>query len=487
MSTDTEPQNPHPSVGKMFGSYEVKAVLGEGGMGEVFLAEHERLGRQVALKRLKDRFAKNRKAVKRFVDEAWAIGQIQHGNIVKVTDFVLGENDVYYIMELLEGQTLAEELHDEGALAAERAADIADKVASALAAVHDKGFVHADIKPSNIFLARTPDGGETVKLLDFGIASLKGGEDATEDNTAAQLVTPVYMSPEQADGQTTSSATDLYSLGAVLYHMLVGAPPFEAATFAEYVYKHTHETPPAPRLAAPGSQPLSTALQRTVLRCLEKNPAARFPSARALREALKASPLSEPEAGPAQRLLLGTDRTGVLTRLCLLSGVVALLVTLLTGLVGSGDHAHKATSEPTGPRRVASADAGVHRAPAVGAMAPVALVVLRVQSEPSRATVRRLSPKPRILGLTPLTLQAPRGEQWTLQVLLEGYEPQLLQLSLAADATRRVVLQPVKPTANMARPTPPVMRWSMRPPPMVQPVPVDPMGIIDPFDTQPTE
>lgn len=480
MSTQAHTEQPHPAVGRTFGSYEVKAVLGEGGMGEVFLAEHQRLGRRVALKRLKDRFAKNRKVVKRFIDEAWAIGQIQHANIVKVTDFVLGENDVYYIMELLDGHTLAEELKRSGALAPTRAVRIACDVAAALDAVHSKGFVHGDIKPSNIFLMHTPDGDEAIKLLDFGIASLMHDDaeaDDGDDATSAQLVTPVYMSPEQADRQPTDGAADLYSLGAVLYHMLAGTPPFEAATFAEYVYKHTQEPPLPLRRTAPQSQRISRELDRVVLRCLEKKPSARFPSVRALGEALEGNPPQQTHGAKIRDLALGTDRTGLVTRLCVATGVVALLVALLTWPTGDVNNPPPPTASASPAPRAVAPDAG----PRPLSPAPV---VLRVESEPPRALVRRLIPRPRILGLTPLTLrQAPSKERWRLEVRLNSYEPETLQVSLTADVHRRVVLRPVTPPPSLKSLPPMVVGRPRRPPPaMDTPRPVDPRGIIDPFD-----
>ena len=188
------------ATGRVYGSYELKEVLGEGGMGVVYLAEHQRLGHRVALKQLKARHASNRKAVKRFVDEAWAIGQIHHPNIVKVTDFVLNDEIVYYIMELLEGRTLGAVLEAERVLSPGRSLALACQVAEALAAVHKKGFVHGDIKPSNVYLA-TQDDSELVKLLDFGLATLVSDGKARRRGTSqsSQLVTPVYMSPEQGE------------------------------------------------------------------------------------------------------------------------------------------------------------------------------------------------------------------------------------------------------------------------------------------------
>ncbi len=485
MSAPNDTGQRHSAVGQLLGNYVIKAVLGEGGMGEVFEAEHQRLGRRVALKRLKKRFAENRKAVKRFVDEAWAIGQIQHANIVKVTDFVLGEQDVYYIMELLEGATLADELRRSGVLAPQRAVHIAVEVAAALSAVHAKGFVHGDIKPSNIFLVQKAEGVETVKLLDFGIARLKDSEpeDAQNEPADAQLVTPVYMSPEQANRQPTDGAADLYSLGVVLYHMLAGAPPFDAATFAEYVYKHTQEPPKPLGSAAPSTQRLSAELQQVVHRCLKKEPSARFPSAQQLGDALEASPPQRTPGATLQRILLGSDKAGTITRICMAAGSVAMLMALFTLEANPADSPPKPTlaiaPSPTRP----TTDGAAGRARAVISES----VTLRIESQPSRALVKRLSPRRQILGLTPLVLdQVPSAERWQVEVRLPGYKPQLLQISLTGTVHRLVRLIPEPPatgppSAVMARP---VMARRRRPLPRTAPPPVDPRGIIDPFNEE---
>jgi serine/threonine protein kinase len=476
----------HSAVGQVLGNYVVKAVLGEGGMGVVFLAEHQRLGRRVALKRLKERFAKNRKAVKRFVDEAWAIGQIQHANIVKVTDFVLGEHDVYYIMELLEGTTLADELRRSGPLEPHRAVGIAVEVAAALSAMHTKGFVHADIKPSNIFLVRNTDGSESVKLLDFGTTTLmNSGQTPPEDDSSdEQLVTPVYMSPEQANRQPAESAADLYSLGAVLYHMLAGVPPFEAATFAEYVYKHTQESPRPLRRAAPSAQRLSYEIEQVVHRCLEKEPTARFPSARQVGKLLETTAPRRTPGANTWMLLLGMDNTGHTTRVFLAAGGVALLVALATLLTNHTHHPPKATlavsksSSPSPlPSRTSPPGDGMQAPP----ISPKS-VTLRIESQPARAVVRRISPRPQILGLTPLVLeQAPLPERWQLQVQLQGYAPQRLQISVSDTVHRRVQLIPETPISPTTAPRPAFMGPLRRPPRRLPPRPVDPRGIIDPF------
>lgn len=471
-------------IGRVFGSYKIISTLGEGGMGVVYLVQHTRLGRQVALKRLKSRYASDREAVKRFVAEAWAIGQIHHPNIVQVSDFVLGENDVYYIMELLEGRTLAKELLEHGVTTPQRALRIAIQIADALSAVHLKNFVHGDIKPSNIFLTKADDDDVTVKLLDFGIARLLKSDGPGPEDTGRgrQLMTPVFMSPEQAEHRAVDGRSDLYSLGAVLYQMLTGRPPFEAATFAEYVYKHTQVVPEPVRPTAPDTQSISPAFATVVEKCLQKRPEDRFQSAELLRQALLAI------ADPADQTADPGDRSessrsgwpwiavGLGLALC-----IGLLAVILPDR-GAGDLAPK----PRHPRRLRGPSRAAPPDAATARRAPQPEILLRIKTRPSRALVRRVHPDPAILGLTPLLLRVvPSQTAWTVDVTKTGHRQVSLTIPIHRDVSRWLDLEPAPPTAVAPRPM--TGRWPMvrRPPPM--PRPVDPMGIIDPFGGRGTD
>ena len=278
-STDS-PQN--PNIGRVLGSYRLLQLLGEGGMGQVYLGEHTRLGRKVALKLLRPEYARHTKAVQRFFGEARAVNQISHDNIVEITDFI--ENDVdaegkpaekYYIMELLKGRSLGDLQKTEGILPLQRTLPIMLQVCSALAAVHEAGIVHRDLKPDNIFLIEKAGKTDFVKLLDFGVAKftdLSASQQMGRTGVGALVGTPEYMSPEQMSGKTVDHRSDIYALGIILYEVITGRQPFTAKSLGEMAIKHLTVTPPKPsKLKDLPHQP-SRELEQLIMQCLQKDP-----------------------------------------------------------------------------------------------------------------------------------------------------------------------------------------------------------------------
>jgi serine/threonine-protein kinase len=210
------------------GRYRVEAILGRGGMGRVYKAEHTSLGRAVAIKVLHTRLGSSKEAAQRFQREAKASGRLDHPNIVAVSDFgALEDGSLFLVMEALEGEPLGSRLEREKRIPWQEALAIIRGVLAGLAHAHAKDVVHRDIKPDNIFLAKK-DGELTVKILDFGIAKLIAGNSDDPATTRAGLTvgTPAYLSPEQAVGGEIKPASDLYSTSIVLYEMLTGRPPF---------------------------------------------------------------------------------------------------------------------------------------------------------------------------------------------------------------------------------------------------------------------
>jgi hypothetical protein len=274
----------------MLGPYEVVAPLGAGGMGEVYRARDTRLGREVAIKVLPGAFAADRERLARFEREARAIASLSHPNILALHDLGTHEGTTFAVMELLEGETLRTRLV-QGPLPVRRAVEIAVQIAHGLAAAHDKGIVHRDPKPENLWLGH--DG--TVKILDFGLAKQSTAAepgDATlaataEVATGAGVVmgTVGYMSPEQVRGGAVDARTDLFSFGAVLYEMLSGRRAFQRETAADTMSAILKEDPPD---LAPAVIDLPPVLDRIVRRCLEKQTLVRFQSARDLAFALEA-------------------------------------------------------------------------------------------------------------------------------------------------------------------------------------------------------
>jgi serine/threonine-protein kinase len=259
-------------------------------MGEVFLAEHVQLERRVALKLLRlDRLGDAR-YVERFTREARLVNRIRHPNVVEVTDLGhVGGKRPYVVMEYVEGRDLYGLWDDVCGLDAVRFLDVMIQVADALAAAHRVSVVHRDLKPSNIFLTDRAGVSDFVKLVDFGLGKrLAEHDDEQLTATGEVLATPPYMSPEQATGEPLDGRSDLYSLGVIMWEILVGRRPFVAKSFGEYVLRHTtHQAEPPSQTRQsmlPGGIPIE--LDPIVLACMAKKPEDRPASAEALRDEL---------------------------------------------------------------------------------------------------------------------------------------------------------------------------------------------------------
>ena len=225
--------------------YHVIKKLGEGGMGQVYLAEHVKMGRRSAIKVMNPSMVHDPDAVARFNREASNASRITHPNVCAIYDFgETPEGLIYLAMEFIEGEPLTDLLEREGALPVRRAAQIFTQVADALQAAHDLGIVHRDLKPDNIMLAQKK-GSDQVKVVDFGIAKAVGGEESGQKVTKTGLVvgTPEFMSPEQLSGDKLDGRSDLYSLALVFYRMLAGKLPFEATTVQETMIKRLTDEP----------------------------------------------------------------------------------------------------------------------------------------------------------------------------------------------------------------------------------------------------
>ncbi|HEY8182020.1 MAG TPA: serine/threonine-protein kinase, partial [Thermoanaerobaculia bacterium] len=270
---------PIPS-GTMLGPYEVCDLLGAGGMGSVYRARDRRLDRDVALKVISDDIAQDPGVRSRFEREAKAIAALSHPNILSIFDFSKDHDVLYAVTELLRGETLRRRM-DRGRIPWREAVEIASAVSAGLAAAHERGVVHRDLKPENIFL--TSDG--QVKILDFGLATLRrpaGADEKTEilATKAGQVVGTVpYMAPEQIRGGNINGQTDLFALGSTLYEALSGRRPFRGGNSLETIAAILDERPPA----LPDDVPIRVA--SAIMRCLEKDPTARFASASEFREA----------------------------------------------------------------------------------------------------------------------------------------------------------------------------------------------------------
>jgi len=299
------------------GKYRLLRLIGSGGMGGVYEAEHLEIGKHVAVKFLHVEYAKNPEAVRRFHQEARAAAAAGHAGIVDIYDIgKTSDGAPYLVMELLEGESLGGMLKREKAISVALAVAIARGALSALAAAHKKGIVHRDIKPDNIFLEQTSSEGPSVKLLDFGVSKMSqlGVPSATVEGTA--LGTPHYMAPEQARGELTLDArVDVYAMGVILYEMLAGTLPFDAPNYHALILRVIQD-PPRPLSEHRPEVPQE--LAAVIEKALAKAPADRFASAEALAEALR--PFRDAEIpsevrpsrvpGAASRALAPTSSSG---------------------------------------------------------------------------------------------------------------------------------------------------------------------------------
>ena len=310
------------SAGDRIGRFELLGCLGVGGMGEVYRARDPQLQRDVAIKVLPAAFSRDPDRQRRFEQEARAAGSLNHPNILAVHDIGVHEGATWIVTELLEGETLRQRM-DARPLPPRAVLDYAIQIANGLAAAHEHGIVHRDIKPANLFV--TKDG--RVKILDFGLAKLLSPDasgDATETVTLGGVQigpvmgTPTYMSPEQVHGLRADHRSDIFSFGSVLFEMLAGSPPFRRATTADTLGALVNDDPPSLNVASP----LHRALEPIVRHCLEKEPGARFQSARDLvfhLETMSDSTEARPALAPRLRI---SKRAAALITLAL--GVFAL-------------------------------------------------------------------------------------------------------------------------------------------------------------------
>ena len=307
-TADSQARAVDPLVGSTVGSFRIIRALGRGGMGTVYLGEHPVIGSKVAIKFLHESMATSADLVGRFYDEARAVNLIGHENIVGIFDLAMVPPNRYYIvMEYLEGETLSTLLRA-GPVAPAAALEILLQLCDALHCAHERGVVHRDLKPDNVFVLRRHGRDHFVKLLDFGIAKLRDTSEGSRTAAGMIVGTPEYMAPEQCENRTIDARTDIYALGVIAYQLATGRLPFEGTSIAQLLLSHLKEPPPPPRQVNPLVHP---ALEAAVLRALAKPPEDRFADMEAFGRALLAvkEELSRAAEGaaPAERSAAATE------------------------------------------------------------------------------------------------------------------------------------------------------------------------------------
>jgi serine/threonine-protein kinase len=285
-------------LGETVGKYRIVRKIGEGGMGVVYLAEHALIGRRAAVKVLLPAYSHDVHVVSRFFNEARAIAGIKHPGLVDIYDFgTLDDGSAFLVMEWLSGESLAERVQRKGRLRPNFAVEIGRQLAGAMAAAHTQQIVHRDLKPDNVYLVADADlpFATRVKVLDFGVAKVFGmPAGAPRTHSQAVLGTPAYMSPEQCRGAgNVDRRSDIYALGCILFEMVTGQPPFVAEGMGEVFADHLRTPAPSPRTLAPN---VPVELAKIILRCLEKDPAARFQTMTQVADELSAQASNGPFA-----------------------------------------------------------------------------------------------------------------------------------------------------------------------------------------------
>jgi serine/threonine-protein kinase len=293
-------QTVDPLMGQTVGSFRVVRLLGRGGMGTVYLAEHPVIGSKVAIKFLHEAMATSAELVGRFYDEARAVNLIGHENIVGIFDLSLLPPARYFIvMEYLDGETLTARVR-RGQIPLPVALDILLQLCDSLHCAHERGVIHRDLKPDNVFLVKRRGKDHFVKLVDFGIAKLRDAPPGARHTAAGMIVgTPEYMAPEQCDNRPVDARTDLYALGVMAYELATGRLPFAGRSITQLLLAHLHEPPEPPRKL---NATVPAALEAAILRALAKRPEDRFPDMASFGAALAGvlDALSAPPATPPQ-------------------------------------------------------------------------------------------------------------------------------------------------------------------------------------------
>jgi serine/threonine-protein kinase len=452
MSAQPAPSSdePHPLIGQPLGKYRITRLIGSGGMGAVFEAKHESINQRVAVKVLHAKLTSDADAVKRFMTEAKTTSLVHHVGLVKVHDFgQLDDGSAYMMMEYLEGESLRARLARVVKIEVIEALRITRQIAAALAAAHEKGVVHRDLKPENVLMVPDPEtpSGERAKVLDFGIAKvLEPDGEVLKTTTGAILGTPTYMSPEQCRGVgNVTEKADVYSLGAMLYQMIAGRPPFVGQGSGDLIAMHIVEAPQPLRELMPNVSP---DVETLVHQMLIKKPDER-PSMRQVLLSLEQLGLTATSAAGTQVVIVPPPPAPPARTRSVMLGValgVVFLGAVAAVLVSSG-LGHSADPTPTPPPKV-----GDGKPPAPAEATPVKLEIL---SQPPGAQVLGM-PNQVPLGLTPWRIERPK-DKGSLELLLRmpGFVDQKLLLSAQADETRRVTMiaepphpTPVKPAEN---------------------------------------
>jgi serine/threonine protein kinase len=465
-------RGPHADLnpGDSVGEYRIVSKLGEGGFGAVYAAAHPVIGKRAAVKVLHPQYSADEAVTSRFIAEARAVNQIRDRNIVDIFSFgALPDGRHYYVMELLEGVALDAYLDRAGRLPLKEALAILHVLANAIAAAHQAGIAHRDLKPGNVYLELDDEGNVYPKVLDFGMAKLLGaGAPAVhKTRSGTPIGSPRYMSPEQCRGVEVDHRTDIYAFGCIAYRMLTGADVFDGRTALELMMAHVSAAVPSPSSRCPDLDPH---LDEPILKLLEKDPDARPQTMHAAYESLAAgasrtgqdvshgrmtvTPLlltmvaeregTREEAVEPSRwraTLTGSrgasGRSRARTLAAVLGGAALVGILVLSAVRRSAPpEPERSLAPPIRPSAVEQARASLPAASA--APAPSSTVEVTVRSRPVQAEIYH---NDRRLGVTPGPVSLPRsGEPLTLVLRAPRYAPATVEVRPTQDRSLDVTL-----------------------------------------------
>ena len=456
--------------------YRVLEMLGYGGMGTVYLAEHVTIEKKVALKVLLPEFAGRSDLRERFLQEARAAARIGHENIVDITDFgTTPDGSAFFAMEYLDGQDLSRIIGREGPLSRIRAKPILLRICRALAAAHGHGVIHRDMKPENIFLVEREGKKDFVKILDFGIAKVSAEEQQQHLTRTGMLIgTPDYMSPEQAQGKELDHRVDIYAVGIIMYEMLTGVVPFRGKTFMDTLSKHMFEQPPPPTQMNPDAS-FPPEAESIIFTALAKDPAQRMPTMKEMERAISKvvgkdtrPQVERPEAMAAlletadipselhsPDSVVASQEDDLPDELLLpaASGrgrnlVLALAVVLLLGAVALAVTLKRSSPPPVAPAKAAPSHKPAN--PRVAQPPKPAVprqVTIQLESRPAGAGVYSGQ---QAMGKTPAKLRLKHGkDKVSLSLRLPGFHQEVLELIPDRDQNHLVELR--APDASLKR------------------------------------
>jgi len=499
-----------PLIGRTLGDrYRVLTRIGEGGMGTVYRVEHVVLGKRMAVKVLRPEFSTDEDLVRRFQREAVAASRIGQENIVDVVDFGrTREGNLYFVMEELDGVSLASVLHGAGPLPFDRAARILAQVCRALGAAHGHGIVHRDLKPDNVIVVRHDDGTDLVKVVDFGISKSSGDGEDRLTRAGTIIGTPEYMAPEQGAAASVDHRADVYAFGILAYELLTGTVPFQGATAIAILIEHQTKPPEPPGRRRDG---VPAALEQLILKCLEKRREARYQSmvevAEQLSEVLALFGLPpvydktrtppplpvppgftvrfhtpvksarggtvslEPLPAPSGRIAVPPEAAAQLDRRRRAGRRVAAGAVALAGLAVVAAWVSSRTSSDAAARAaVAATGPGLAVAPtptAAPAPPPATAAATQAPAAPPSAVLEPPPAQPRLqvtvrtvpsgadvfqgallVGRTPWTVSLVRGEELELRLAKEGFQPATRKLAADAGDVEVTLLRPAKLAAQ---------------------------------------